>query len=173
MSSVETARLLLRPLGPGDLDRHHAVVGSDPQVTWDGSVRTLAESRTYLEEHGRHWDEHGFGMWAAIERSSGDFLGHAGLQCLEDTGHVQVGYYLGRAAWGRGFATEAARAALRYGFEVVGLPHIVAVVRPENGASQRVLAKLGMREAGIERHYGFDVQVWRIDAVEYRVDDRA
>jgi ribosomal-protein-alanine N-acetyltransferase len=170
MPVVETARLLLRPLGPGDLERHHAVVGSDPRVTWEGEARTLAESRAYLETHHRHWDEHGFGMWAAIEQVSGAFLGHAGLQYLEDTGDVQVGYYLGQAAWGRGIATETGRAAVRYGFEILGLPHIVAVVRPQNRASQKVLAKLGLRQVGIELHYGFDVQVWKIDAEAYRAD---
>jgi ribosomal-protein-alanine N-acetyltransferase len=170
MAIVETARLLLRPLGPEDLEEHHAVVGSDPQVTWDGKARTLEESRAYLEAHRQHWDEHAFGMWAAIEKTTGDFLGHAGLQTLEDTDDVQVGYYLGQRAWGRGFATEAARAALRYGFEYLGLPHIVAVARPENRASQKVLAKIGMCQAGIECHYGFDVQVWRIDATAYCLD---
>lgn len=170
MPTVETARLLLRPLRPRDLDQHHAIVGSDPNVTWDGKARTLEESRAYLEAHRQHWDDHGFGMWAAIERTSADLVGHAGLQFLEDTGDVQVGYYLGQRAWGSGFATEAARAALRYGFEVVGLPRIVAVARPENRPSQHVLAKIGMRQVGIEPHYGFNVQVWRIDAKEHRVD---
>ena len=168
MPTVETERLLLRPLGPEDLHDHHAVVGSDPHVTWDGKTRTLEETRAYLEAHRQHWDEHGFGMWAAIERTSGAFLGHAGLQCLEGTDDVQVGYYLGHAAWGRGVATEAATAAVRYGFEVLGLPHIVAVVRPENLPSQKVLAKIGMRQTAIEPHYGFTVQVWGIDAKEYR-----
>lgn len=170
MPIVETARLHLRPLDPGDLDHHHAVVGSDSQVVWDGKARTLDESRAYLEAHRQHWDEHGFGMWAATEAATGHFLGHAGLQYLEGSDDVQVGYYLGRLAWGRGFATEAAGAALRYGFETIGLPHIVAVVRPENHASQHVLAKLGMRQVGVESHYGFDVQVWRVDAKAYRAD---
>jgi ribosomal-protein-alanine N-acetyltransferase len=153
-----------------DLEHHHAVVGSDPQVTWDRKARTLMESRAYLEEHQRHWDAHGFGMWAAIEQASGTFLGHAGLQYLEGTGDVQVGFYLGRAAWGRGIATETGQAALRYGFEVLGLSHIVAVVRPENHASQKVLTKLSMHEVGMAPHYGFEVQVWRVDAEAYRAD---
>ena len=170
MPIVETGRLLLRPLGPGDLDRHHAVVGSDPGVVWDGKARTLDESRAYLEAHARHWEEHGFGMWAAIEKGSGTLLGHAGLQYLEGTDDVQVGYYLGRPAWGSGFATEAGTAAVRYGLEVFRLPHIVAVVRPENRASQKVLAKAGLRHVGDAPHYGFDVQVWRIDARDYRPD---
>ncbi|HYH12734.1 MAG TPA: GNAT family N-acetyltransferase [Thermomicrobiales bacterium] len=168
MAVVETERLLLRPLSTEDLDDHHAVVGSDPDVTWSGTARTLEESRTYLEEHRLHWAEHGFGMWAVIEKGSGRLLGHAGLQYLEETGDVQVGYYLGKLAWGSGFATEAGRAALRYGFEVLGLPHIVAVVRPENRASQHVLSKLGLHRSRVAPHYGFVVEVWRIDAQQYR-----
>ena len=170
-SEVETARLFLRPLGSAYLEAHHALVGSDPQVTWSGRTNTLEKSRKVLETHMQHWEEHGFGMWAVLDKGSGELLGHAGLQRLEDTGEVQVGYYLGRPAWGKGYATEAGKAALRYGFEVLGLEHIVAVARPENLASQHVLSKLGLHHLRDEPHYGFDVQFWRLDARDYHVGD--
>lgn len=165
---VETARLSLRPLSPADAERHHALVGNDPRVTWNGKAVTLEESRKVLEGRARHWDEHGFGMWAVLEKDTGRMLGHAGLQRLENTGEVEVAYYLGQSAWGKGYATEAGAAALRFGFETLTLPRVVAVVRPENLASQRVLAKLGLRHLGDEPHYGFEVQLWGLDRDVYR-----
>jgi len=110
-----------------------------------------------------HWAAHGFGMWAVEWRATGAFLGEAGLQHFDGTDDIEVGCYLARSTWGRGIATEAGSAALRHGFETLGLDRIVAVVRPENAGSKRVLAKLGLRFAAIEDHYGIrDVEVWEI-----------
>ena len=166
--NVDRARLHLRPLHPDDAAEHHALVGSDPNVTWNGKAITLEESRRVLEGRARHWDEHGFGMWAVLEKGTGRMLGHAGLQRLEETGEVEVAYYLGRPAWGKGYATEAGAAALGFGFEILSLPRVMAVVRPENHASQRVLAKLGLRHLRDEPHYGFEVQLWGLDRNLYR-----
>lgn len=171
--TVETARLCMRPLRPDDAEEHHTLVGSDPHVTWNGQAITLEESRRVLEGRARHWGEHGFGMWAVLEKATGRMLGHAGLQCLEDTGEVEVAYYLGRPAWGKGYAKEAGAAALRFGFETLGLPRVMAVVRPENLASQRVLAKLGLRHLRDEPHYGFTVQLWGLEARDYRAAQAA
>jgi len=162
-AAIETERLRLRPLRPTDVERHHAAIGSDAAVTWDHRVRTPAESVSVVERRVRHWEEHGFGFWAVEWRDSGEFLGEAGLQHFDGTSEVEVGYYLGRRAWGRGVATEAARHAVAHGFGALGLARIVAVVRPENDASKRVLAKLGLRFRGLEDHYGVPgVELWDI-----------
>lgn len=162
MDQLETARLLLRAFRLEDLPIHHRLIGSDPQVTWNGKALTLEESEAALRRRMQHCEEHGFGMWVVEEKASGEMLGHAGLQHLEDTEEVEIGYYFGRPAWGRGIATEAGAASLRYAFETLGLDQVLAVVRPENQASQHVLSKLGLRHVRDEPHYGFDVQVWQI-----------
>ena len=79
------------------------------------------------------------------------------------TDDVELGYYLGRTAWGRGFATECAEASLRFGFERIKLQRIVAVTRVRNAASQRVLEKVGMTFAGKFTAYGFPVRKYQID----------
>jgi RimJ/RimL family protein N-acetyltransferase len=84
-------------------------------------------------------------------------IGSAALKPLEDTGpEIEVGYHLGRAHWGRGYATEAARGLLQHGFERLGLARIVAVVDPENTRSLAVVARLGMRAEGPCRCYDRD-----------------
>lgn len=168
---IETQRLHLRALRPSDLQAHHAAIGSDPQVTWSGKTVTLEKSRENIENRLKHWETHGFGMWAVVTKEDGTLLGHAGLQQLEDTDEVEIGYYFGQKAWGHGYATEAGEAALRYGFEELHLSCIVAVVRTENAASQHVLTKLGLRHTRDEPHYGFDVQVWEIKADQFAPGD--
>ena len=169
--TLETQRLQLRSFSMDDLALHHQLIGSDPQVTWHGKALTLEESEAALKKRIHHWEQHGFGMWAVEEKATGSLLGHAGLQMLEDTDQVELGYYFGRPAWGRGVATEAGTACLRYGFESLNLDHVMAVVRPENLASQNVLSKLGFRHSHVAHHYDFDVQVWRLDRNDFKPND--
>jgi RimJ/RimL family protein N-acetyltransferase len=160
--TLTTARLLLRPLVAADLPDVHRTIGSDPAVTWDGRARTLEESREMLDAKMRDAERGGPGLLAVVDRSTGAFLGWGGLQPLEGGDEVEVAYYLGREAWGGGRATELGREALRHGFEDLGFDRIVAVVRPGNTASRRVLAKLGMTCEGTARHYGTEVQRWSV-----------
>ena len=102
-------------------------------------------------------------MWIVEVRDSGALIGHCGLQRLEQGDEVEVGYYLGRAGWGNGYATEAAAAALAYGFDRCALSRVVAVVRHDNTASQNVLRKLGMRHVRDGHVYGADAALCAID----------
>jgi RimJ/RimL family protein N-acetyltransferase len=164
VTAIETERLRLRPLRPDDLHDLHDVVFSDPEVTWDGTVGTLEDTRKSLDSKLRHVEQHGFGMMAVVDRGDGALLGFAGLQHLEGGPEVEIGYYLGRRAWGRGLATELAHVLVDRAFHDLGLDRLVAVVRPENEASKRVLAKAGLHREGVERHYGADVEVWALHA---------
>ena len=111
---------------------------------------------------------HGFSMGAILDRSDGGMIGWGGLQPLEETGEIEVGYSFDKAHWGRGYATEAAAAWLRYGFERAGLKRIVAVASPENTASRRVMEKLGMRYEKNVRHYGIDCVYYSIARADFR-----
>jgi ribosomal-protein-alanine N-acetyltransferase len=123
-------------------------------------------SRRALDRFVRHWAEKGFGVFALEDLATGRFLGQCGLNTIEELGEVEVLYALERAAWGRGLATEAARAVLAFGFDEAQLPRIVAVTRPEHTRSRSVLEKLDMR-------YERDVDVFGIHAVLYAVTREA
>jgi [ribosomal protein S5]-alanine N-acetyltransferase len=168
LDTLTTTRLLLRPFRLDDFEAHYAMVGSDPNVTWQRQVHSRDQAHAALLSRMRHWHEHGFGMWAVIERTSDQLIGHGGLQYLEQTSVVELGYYLGQPAWGFGFASELGRAVLAYGFEQLHLSEVVAVVRPENQASQRVLTKLGFHTSHTADHYGFEVQYWRLPAADFK-----
>jgi RimJ/RimL family protein N-acetyltransferase len=151
--SVETDRLLLRPWRPGeDLDAI-AALNADPAVMrWVTPNRPLSREETaaFLDRAVRHWDEHGFGLWAVVPREEGaPCIGFAGLAIPSFLPAilpaVEVGWRLAPAWWGRGLATEAARASVAFGFERLGLRSIVSVIDARNERSLRVAEKLGMR----------------------------
>jgi RimJ/RimL family protein N-acetyltransferase len=142
---ITTERLRLRGFRPDDLSAHRAAVDDDAAVTWAHRRLPLAGSLRRWADRLDAWEREGFGMWIVELAATGKIVGHAGLQRMDGTDEIELGYYLGVSAWGQGYATEAARACLRYGFETCGLARVVAVVRPDNAASRKVLDKLGFR----------------------------
>jgi ribosomal-protein-alanine N-acetyltransferase len=162
---LRTARLRLRPFTGGDAPAHLALY-QDPEVTCQlgggpfVGAEIAARSRRAVEKFVRHWSEKGFGVFAVEDLATGRFLGQCGLNTIAELGEIEVLYALERAAWGRGLATEAARATLAFGFGEARLSRIVAVTRPEHARSRQVMEKLGMR-------YERDVEVFGIHAVLY------
>ena len=102
----------------------------------------------------------GLGTWRATRRDNGDFIGWFALKYVPGTAEVEVGYRLRHGAWGRGFATEAARELVRYGFDDLGLKRIIGVTHPDNLASQRVLQKIGLTDVGWGHYYGHAVRLF-------------
>jgi len=160
VSDIETARLRLRQFRAEDLAPHRAAVDDDPAVTWMHRRLPLADSLRRWADRLDAWERHGYGMWIIEVKATNEVIGHAGLQRLEDGDDVEVGYYLGRSAWGHGYATEAAAAAVAYGFDRCRLDHVVAVVRPENTASQKVLRKIGLEHVRDGHFYGVDAALY-------------
>jgi ribosomal-protein-alanine N-acetyltransferase len=158
MPSLETQRLLLRPLSSDDLDWLVTLRGDSDVMRYIGTEGALSREQTVqrLERYLQCWSEHGLGMFGIRYREADEAVGWAGLQPLEQTGEIEVGYAFGKGEWGRGLATEAATAVLAWGFRERGLDRIVAVATPENAASRRVMDKLGMRFDGIRYRYGQD-----------------
>ena len=167
---IETARLRLRGFRPDDLDALCQVFG-DPEVMKyisGGKPRTREATEEGLLRSIEGWHKRGFGLWAVEEKATGRMVGYCGLIYLEDTPEIEVAYGLAKSVWGRGYAVEAARAALEFGFEQLKLERVVAVVNPENVASQRVLEKLGMKHTKNVRHYGEDLMYYELAAADTR-----
>jgi ribosomal-protein-alanine N-acetyltransferase len=165
MSVLETERMVLRPFREGDLE-DLAALHADPEVTrfLGGSrPRTRQETAEKLRKTMEHWRQHGFGIFALVEKEAGDFVGHCGAAYLHGMGDAELAYSLAKPCWGRGLATEAATAVLRHAFDVVGLPRVVAVAVADNIASQKVMAKVGMTLQG---PYQFDGRSAVLYAIE-------
>ena len=151
MTELRTSRLLLRRWRDDDLDALAAIY-ADPEVMRyirDGSVRTREETAEHLTTMEQHWNEHGFGLFAAEVRATGELAGWVGLAVPhflpEVLPTVEIGWRLGRSFWGAGLATEGAHAALRFGLVDRGLDRIVSIRQVDNERSGRVMEKLGLR----------------------------
>ncbi len=157
---IETERLLIRPFEPSDAEAIFETWG-DPvamRCIPSGAHPDIETSRRQIGRFREHQAAHGFSLWPVVEKATGSILGDCGLLLAEWRGpEVELAYRFGRAAWGKGYATEAAGACLRYGFEVAGLDAIIAVTQPDHVASRRVMEKNGMRFVGMVRYYGMDL----------------
>jgi ribosomal-protein-alanine N-acetyltransferase len=110
-----------------------------------------------------HHAEHGFSLWPVRDKAAGRIIGDCGLILVEWTGpEVELAYRFGRDTWGKGIATEAAAACLRYGFEVLGLEQIIAVTAPEHTASRRVMEKNGLQLVGTATYFGRELVKYAI-----------
>jgi [ribosomal protein S5]-alanine N-acetyltransferase len=160
---LRTRRLRLREFRPADIDDLFRL-DSDPRVMrciGDGRVGTHQSVRDALERATRYYRNFpGLGVWPAEELAGGRFIGWFCLKYIPNTVDVEVGYRLLPQAWGRGFATEGASAMVEYAFDQLGLYRIVGVTHPDNAASQRVLQKSGLRDAGWGRYYGRDLRLF-------------
>jgi RimJ/RimL family protein N-acetyltransferase len=146
---LRTPRLLLRAWRASDL-APFAALNADPRVMEHFPSRLARhESDLLAERIGEHFAHHGFGLWAVEAPGVAAFLGFVGLSVprfeAAFTPCVEIGWRLAREHWGEGYAPEAARAALRFGFEKIGLEEIVSFTVPANAKSRRVMEKIGMR----------------------------
>src|SRR5438067_5849376 len=148
---LETERLVLRRFTAADVD-NLVDLDRDPDVMrfLTGGIPTPRDviQNEILPRFLRDYDRFaGYGYWAAIEKSSGDFLGWFSLRPPDggSPGEVELGYRLRKAAWGHGYATEGARALIRKGFTELGVQRVFARTYQDNLASRRVMEKAGLR----------------------------
>nr|WP_246514672.1 GNAT family N-acetyltransferase [Neoroseomonas soli] len=140
----------MRPFEAADIPAY-AAIRADAEVMrhMPGGVARAAtagaDAARLVPDFATQWRGIGYGPWAVEDRASGALLGHGGLRLLPDLGgETEVLYMLGRAAWGRGIATEIARAAREVAFGTLGLSRLVGYAAPANLASCRVLEKAGL-----------------------------
>ena len=161
---VETERLLLREIGDDDLDAI-AALHAQPEVmrySPEGHPLSRDESAGFIAWVRQHYATYGYGLWAVIEKPGGRLLGYCGLTTYEIDGRseVEVGYRLDPAAWGRGYATEAAGACIAYAFEHLGVERVIAITEAANTASIRVAEKNGLRWERSLRIYDIPVELY-------------
>jgi RimJ/RimL family protein N-acetyltransferase len=153
---IFTERLAMRAYEPGDLHRLHEILYSDERaMALLGGPRDLAGTRFALERSMNQQQRGGFSFWPVFERESGLLIGEAGLFPLAPDGpDVALGYAFGSPWWGRGYATEAARAVIAEAFGALGLDRLVAITREANLGSRHVLEKLGFVMEGVRHVWG-------------------
>jgi RimJ/RimL family protein N-acetyltransferase len=143
--SLRTSRLLLRPWRDEDIAAA-AEMSADPAV-----MEFLLPQSDWAARIRAHWKRYGFGQWVVEIAGQASFIGVVGLNTISYQAHftpaVEIAWRLARPHWGQGYATEAARASLDYGFQNLRLSEIVATTVPANGRSRRVMERLSMARA--------------------------
>jgi ribosomal-protein-alanine N-acetyltransferase len=170
--NIETNQLRLRHFRPNDADELYRIYSNPDLFKYMSNEKSIGwqETRAVINSLIENWQQYGFGVWAVIYKRNQNLIGHCGLKFLENTSEIQLGYLLLKSYWGRGLGTEAATAALKYGFEVAKLERIVAIAKPENIASRRVMEKVGMKYEKNAYYYDNDVVYYSISRKAYQLE---
>jgi RimJ/RimL family protein N-acetyltransferase len=156
--TIETTRLFLRL--PDRADAQSLMeIHTDPEVLAEGLVTLTVDGRatSTLPPEGldvalrnidrmlRHWNEHGYGQWSVVEKTSGTVIGCVGFYHVDQPSEIEIGWIIRRSLWGKGFATEAARVAIDWTWRTTSIDHIISLIRPADARSMRVAEKAGQR----------------------------
>ena len=162
--TLQTGPLSLRPLQEADAATLHRIYQAEGVLRYFPNTLPppLEKLQRFVTGQQAHWEKYGYGNWGILPAGEREIVGWAGLQYLPELDETEVGFLLDRPFWGKGYATLAARAALRFGFEHFDFDHLIALVHPENIASQRVIEKCGML-------YIETIPLWGIELRRYRL----
>lgn len=172
MEELETARLRLRMFRREDCDALSAIT-RDPDVMrfiGEGRPLTREETEANLATIISAFRRRGFGRWAVTKKDGGPLVGYCGLSRSVDEVGVELAYLFTHSEWGKGLATEAAAATLRYGFEELGADSIAGLTRPDNMRSRRVLERLNMKYLRAAHFYGYSCAWYAISREDWRPD---
>jgi RimJ/RimL family protein N-acetyltransferase len=167
--TLETERLIMRMLRVEDFEAYAALC-ADPEVMrfLGGKAFDRLESWRQICATVGHWHFRGYGIWAVEEKSSGQFIGRIGLHYPETWPGFELGWTLARHAWGKGYATEAARRALEYAFTEMNRDRVISLIHPDNQPSIRVAERIGETEQGRTELLGHEVRIYAIDRDTWR-----
>lgn len=161
---IYTERLHMRKLRNSDIDRYYEIMQKDKVGIWLATSRgtTYEETKLLVETFSKQWDEKGYGVWAVVNKESGELMGHCGLNFINKTSEVEILYAFDPKFWGHSYATEAAAASLEYGFKKAKLNKIVALSKHDNTRSRRVIEKIGLKLIGIKEYFGLKFACYEI-----------
>ncbi len=163
----ETERLILRLLRERDVDQIFAMRSDADIMRFIREPQNREESVNWIKLVSSRWQTEKIGFCAIIEKQTEEFVGWCGIWRLKETDELEIGYAIAKKYWGNGFATEAALKFLQYAFQELKSKKIVAVVRPENTASRRVMEKIGMSFVKTSKFYGQNLAQYAITKKEF------
>ncbi len=156
---LETSRLILRTWTLADAAKLFEICSDAEVMKYLGTgnpYETVEQADDFLHWAVKYQKENGFCRWAVLKKETEEIVGSCGFARPHGTEEIELGYLLAKRYWGKGFATEATEACLRYGFEQLKFNEAIAITDLENVASQKVLEKIGFAKRGIEKIDGED-----------------
>ena len=167
MMTIETERLILRPLRDSDIDEYAEMCADEQVMQFLGG--TLARDMAWRQMATilGHWHLRGFGFWGVEWKQTGELAGRLGCWQPEGWPEFEVGWTLRRSFWGRGIATEGAEASLRHAFTTLGRDRVISLINPDNTPSIRVAERIGERHDGHAVIFDNEVRVYAITLDEW------
>ena len=164
MNVIETPRLILRHLTLEDTEALAAIYADPIVMKFFRSVRSLEETKQKIEKTIKCYKQYGLGTWATIHKPNNKLIGRCGLipHIINQRSELEIAYLLAKEYWGRGLATEAARAIRDYGFREVNCDRLVSLIDHDNIASQKVALKTGLTYEQDIQIEGEDLRVYAI-----------
>ena len=161
---LETARLRLRELLPGDIEFMAEMLADAEVMRYYPRRLTHELSSDWIARQRTRYQDDGYGLWLAEQRDTGDPVGQVGLvrQNIDGVDECEIGYLIHRPFWRQGFATEGALACRDYAFNTLHKPRVISLIRPENAASQGIARNLGMEVIGRSPHGGYEHLVFAV-----------
>jgi RimJ/RimL family protein N-acetyltransferase len=170
--TLETERLVLRAFRESDTDAYAEMLADPEVMRFLGKPMSRAEAWRNMAMMLGHWRLRGYGFWAVEEREGGEMVGRVGCWRPEGWPGLEVGWTLRRRFWGRGYATEAARASVEYAFAELKQTRVISLIAPDNAASIRVAERLGERPAGEWEVFGTRVIIYAVGREEWALRSR-
>jgi ribosomal-protein-alanine N-acetyltransferase len=163
--TLDTPNLFLRPWKLEDADTWFNILQEEGILRYfpKQTPPDREKAEPYINHHLTHWRMRGYGHWAVVTRENSQVVGWCGLEYLPELNETELAYLLSKQVWGRGYATEAAKATVRFGFGSTGLKNIIGLVHPENLGSVRVLKKCGLT-------YTDRITLWGMDMSRYQIN---
>jgi RimJ/RimL family protein N-acetyltransferase len=158
LATVTTDRLYQRPWRPEDADAVAAMYAKPQVMTWiPGGAWDRSQTERFVARMIEMHERQGFCIYPVLLKESDKIIGHCGLNHLERGPEIEIAFLFDEQYWGKGFATEIARAVLKRALQTMGVERVVAVAFPENARSIAVMQRIGMKPIGIARHFKSDV----------------
>jgi ribosomal-protein-alanine N-acetyltransferase len=157
--TILTPRLILRALALEDAPALYRIHQTEGMLQYfpNPTPPPLERIERFIASQQAHWEKYGYGHWAITLPGQPDLIGWVGLQFLPETSETEVAYLVDRAYWGKGYATEAAKAALSFGFDRFDFSEIIALVHPENTRSLNVAARCGFEVVERKTYWGLEL----------------
>jgi RimJ/RimL family protein N-acetyltransferase len=171
---LSTPRLILRASRAEDVEALYAFISDREVIRYFPRTEPWPRSSAerILASQQLQWEKHGFGWWLVERSEDTAFMGWCGLGYLDETGEVEIKYLFGKPFWGKGYASEAARASMDYALQHTALTSIIGLTHPENFASQHVLEKVGLHFKEEAAYFGMWMKKFELSRSQASISNR-